>query len=1173
MADFTWTDAQQKAIDAHNGTLLVCAAAGSGKTAVLVERIVKMITRETDPVPPGSLLVVTFTNAAAAEMRQKIFSRVNKVLADSPGQRVKLAVRLEEMTVCTMDAYCMQLVRENFNECDISPDFRILDAGEETALKNMAVQEIIDERYGNGDPAFLKLTKLFENGRDDTQLVGGILALSDFASVEAQPETFLRKIGDAFSKKTVKKSKWGEILTGRILQGLGYAADLMDKALDDAAMEPTVHDKCAALFESEAAACRRLIDGLDSLDWDGMYAALSSLFELFNRHFPTIRGFGENPYKVCAKAKRDGAKKTVSKLLDLFAANEAENKEDVRVLAPAVETLIDTVTAYDRLLMEKKRALGSFSFSDITHFALGLLYDPSAPDGKTALARTLTDAFHEILIDEYQDTNHAQDTLFSCLSKNEENLFLVGDVKQSIYRFRLASPEIFVDKMKKYPYYDGKEKKAKLILSSNFRSRKGITEAVNYMFSAVMSRDLGEIDYNEDEALHAMAKDYPPSPTPDASLYLIDIPDKKMTLAAEAQTAAALIEQKIAEGITVHDKNGDRKARYGDFCILLRTVKNTAEIFADALRKKNIPVYFDSREGFFDSKEIRLARAFLNAVDNPLNDVDLLALLLSPVVGFTPGQVAELRLDALEGTGEKSLSLYAALLFAADNGDAAAEEALKLLSTYRRLSVIAPCYEVIDAVFEETPLMSAVGAMDGGRLRVANLRALAAAAVRFSADEEKSLSAFLRYLDMLEENGAELQKGSAGAATDSVIICSMHRSKGLEYPFVIVAGMNKQFRLNDSNSTLQVSAECGVGLKMRDKSSIRVYDTLSSVALRVSQREKILSEELRIYYVAFTRAREKLFLLAAHDNIDKKIAEWQALLGRYSVLPPCYVGGVRTPLEWVLPAFMRHPAFRPFSAYDVPSVPANFQLDVRQFVLQAPAQEPAPAAGAEADPILLDRLLKQMHYVYPYLPVSSAASKHTASALQEERFTPQYFGQKVPQFLRGDESLSPADVGTATHRFLEYCSFADPAPDVPAEKKKLIASGILEEKEAAAVDDGAIAAFFRSDVFRRVLNAQEVFREKEFSMRKSVTQLDASIPEAFADEMSVLIGKIDLLFIEDGQAVIVDYKTDHVRNAEDLRPRYSSQLAIYAEAAEKLYGVKVKEKILYSLHKKAWIHL
>ncbi|MCH5198693.1 MAG: helicase-exonuclease AddAB subunit AddA [Oscillospiraceae bacterium] len=1169
-----WTEEQSLAINAENGTLLICAAAGSGKTSVLTERIVRKLTDKSNPVSPDSLLVVTFTNAAAAEMRSRIYKRLNEKMSETGNTAFlrSLRARLDEMRVCTMDSFCIRFVRENFSACGVEPDFGIIEQGEENALKAQTAGAVIDGLYDCDSEETRALLRLFEVGRDDGALFDGILALSDFSMSEPDPEEWLNTVADNFISAPALESVWGRILSQHYSRAAHYCISLYETALSELREDGFFREKLESLYCSELNALRDLLNSLEEeKNWNGVAEAIENAKKALSLNkFPTLRGYSDDPLKNSVQAKRNEAKDVLKELSKYYPASEEENAEDICALYPAAKGLVSAVKSFNASLFEAKKQKNLYGFSDIIHFAVSLLYDRSSPDGKTPFARELSDGISEIMIDEYQDTNRVQDRVFSCLSKNGENLFLVGDIKQSIYRFRLASPEIFAEKLEAYPKYDPNhpQKKAKIILSKNFRSRKGVTDAVNFIFSSVMSKDCGEINYNEDERL-VYGASYPESSSPDASFFVLD-PCGSEPAVVEASFIASLIEEKINSGLTVFENGKERSARYGDFCILMRSLKGV-EAYSSALKKKKIPVFFDSRDGFFAAAEIKAAVSFLRAVDNPLRSLDLLASMLSPLGLFTPEHAAKIKNDAADALGEKDIALYSALLFSAGQGDELSAGFLSLLDRFRALSATAQPDEIIETLLSSTSLLPAVLSMEGGKFREANLRALYEASVRFSSDSGKNLSSFIRYIETLTENGAELRKGSVGGDKNSVSILTMHASKGLEFPFVIIAGLTKKINLSDKSPALSVSHRLGLGLKRREPENLKFYETLSSRSVKLSLKNETLSEEMRIYYVALTRAREKLFIVSAVKNAESAIRKIENIIPSQGGIPAFYLGSCVSPILWFLAAFMRHPQASALRSFRSGAVYADFDFEAR--LMNAPETEEEKnelPKSVSPNEELKNQIRRQISKTYKYAPVSSARSLHTASALKEEKFSDKFFGQSMPAFMF-DSSLSPADIGTATHKFLEFCNFSSGEISVPAEIRRLVSLSRLTETEGKSVNIESIETFFASPFFERVKASSEVFREHSFLIQKSIRDFDPAIPEEFSGEKAVVRGQIDLVFIEDGKAVIVDYKTDKINNICVLPERYREQIDIYSEAVEKTLGYEVKERLLYSLYASEFI--
>ena len=1168
MAETTWTKEQLDAINAESGSVLVAAAAGSGKTSVLVERIARKLTDPARPCSPDELLVVTFTNAAAAEMRQRIGKRLCEKMGERPDRRRELAVmqsRLDGMRVCTMDAFCMRFVKEHFHACGIESDFRMLDEGEAFVLKQTVARDVIERLYGEDGEAFLALTRLFERGRGDDGLMTAMTRLSDFSQSEPYPEIWLRDVAAHFRPCAAEESVFGRIIAEDVREGLDYCLTLLDGALDDAGYDEALYARLGPILNSDRDAVGSLRERFGSLPWDGRIAALeAALGGVRAKRFLAPRGYAEEPHKVAAAAKRDEVKKLLAAFVGRMCATQEENEEDNAVLAPLAEELIRTVLLFNETLLERKREMNAFDFSDILHFALAQLCDPASPDGKTPLARELAGGFNEILIDEYQDTNRAQESLFTALSKDGGNMFMVGDVKQSIYRFRLASPELFIEKCESYPYYDGSEPRSKIILGTNFRSRRGVIDAVNFIFSSVMSKECGEIEYNEDEELHYSEGRYPENG--EVAFEADVLADPACSgYEAEARYTASLIRRELERGVMVSAKDGPRPARPGDFCILLRSSKGLTEHFVKELKKEGLTAAVDSRDGFFEAAEVRVLLSFLRAIDDPARSVDLLAVMLSPVFGFSADDAARVRLEGRRLSGGGSVSLYACALLCAGNGDEKCALLLRTLEYYQKMAATRSADEVLRAVLADTSFLAVCGAMRGGGQRKNNVRRLLEYA-EGGAESARTLGGFVRYMDALRDNGAKAEGAAKAAGDDAVSIMTMHRSKGLEFPFVIVAGTTKATNRTDLSAPLVISHQHGLGLKRQEPENIKSYDTLSSSAIRTELERASMSEELRIFYVAFTRAKEKLWLVVSPEKAGDKLEKAGQLLCGRAAVPAYRVRHASAPYQWLLACLLRHPDASALRFAGVRPVPTASRALIR-LIEELPV--PLAAAGEEAAPQEPDeetvaRIARRAGFVYPYAPVAAALSKHTASSVNSERFNPEFFARSAPAFL-SDSSLTPADRGTATHRFLQYCDFAACRAAPEKERERLVARGRLTRAEADSVDMESVRVFVDSDLMRRCEQAKEVYREKEFTVAKSVCEMDPAVPEAFKDEKTVVIGKIDLVFVEPDGAVIVDYKTDNVKELSALRERYAGQLALYAEAFARITGIPVKECLLYSL--------
>ena len=1165
MSERKWTDDQRRAIYADSGSILVAAAAGSGKTSVLTQRIVNKLTCAEGSVTPDSLLVVTFTNAAASEMRNRIFKEISRKMNAEPERRGEfqhLAARLDEMTVCTMDSFCISLVRENFNAAGVEADFRMLEKGESDLLKNEALLETVERLYREDAVNFEPLSRIFEKGTSDTGLIGSILKLSDFSMSEPDPDEWLGGVADNFKNTDPKDSVFGKIISDRIEEGLDYCRLLCSAALEDISQDEELAAKIGKTFDRDIEILNKLCADFSAADWDSRIGLLNAAVNDFSLNkLSTPRGYGDNPQKTAAKLKRDTVKSVLKELAELLCVNRQENADDICVLAPVAQELIKAVRLCNELMLSKKKALNAYDFSDILHFALLLLSDASAADGKSFRAREISERLSEILIDEYQDTNRAQERLFTLISKNAENIFMVGDVKQCIYRFRLASPEMFIEKCENFPYYDGKSKKSKIILSENFRSRKGVTQAVNFIFSALMSKRCGEIEYNADERLNSSAS-YPEAEGADVEFSVLDGSDAG-SLETEAAAAARKISEMLESGAKVYENGCYRAARPSDFCILLRAAKGVAPVFEIELKKAGLKAARAGSSDFFESAQIKIMLSFLSVLDNPTHDVELLSVMMSPLFGFSADAAANVRIRARASLKPHS-GLFAAVVYCSENGDEKCRELVKSISYYRKLSAVLSAGELIREIYADTSFISVAGAMPAGGVRKNNLRLLLEYAEKNSGENQRTLSDFVRYMRALQESGKSLEGASGAADEDSVSIMTVHGSKGLEFPFVILSGLNKNFNRLESKAALLVSHRNGIGIKRREPENIKQYSTLSSVAIGIELENAMASEELRIYYVALTRAKEKLIIIAAPENADKLLLDTSMLLPQTEKIPPYYIKKANIPLKWFAAVFLHHRDGAALRRYGHFTVESPSRAGIHYIENFTPLPEKAPPAAEPAKKELVAEIRQRAGFSYRYKAVAGAASKHTASTADAECFNPARFAKSVPAFMEL-RSASPADIGTATHRFMQFCDFAACRENCSAEKERLVKTGRLTPVQAGLVDTEAAAVFAASAVMERAERSGRIFREKQFTVSKSVCELDPSVPKCFSDEKTIVIGKIDMYFIENGEAVIVDYKTDNISDINLLAGRYAVQMELYREALYRCTGVPVKECILYSL--------
>lgn len=1156
MAERNWTKEQQNAIDARDGTLLLSAAAGSGKTAVLVERIIHLLTEGSNPVDPSELLVVTFTNAAAAEMKTRIAGGIDALIRKEPTNNLYRSVKMKlpSAAVSTIDSFCIRLVRENFHKAGIAPDFAILDNSDEKILIAEAMSATLDTLCQESPDVYDLLNSMTAYNRDDSALSEKILRLYRFSLAHPFPERWLCEVEDMYRDDVpVPDSVWGKIILKNAENTCAFCRELIEAARED--VRPS--DIFAELYEEALQGALLLLGRIDSLlqkkDWD----ALHDFFRNFSwSGLPRApRGFGQDPYKLAAEAKY----KRVASLLEdcgkTFCAGTEEHREDLRTLAPVIRELLKTVREFGKHYEALKEERGSYTFTDITHRALRLLVrEEDGEIRKTALASSLEAQYREILIDEYQDTNEAQDMLFATLSRNGENLFMVGDVKQSIYRFRLAMPEIFVKKSREYADFDDKTYPAKIILGKNFRSRKGILDSINFLFKNLMSDYAGEMEYTEKEALH-YGDTYPPDEEPATELRFLEASKTE----EEAAYIAKLIDDMLQNGAEVTERGVKRKAKKSDFCILLRSPSGKLEIYENALKQRGIASSGEKKTNLFDATEVGVFLSLLKVINNPTDDVAFLSLMFSPLYGFTADEIAELKLP------DKKRKLIACLREAAEHDEKCAE-LLFDLDSYRKEAAVMPFDAFIRTLLDKTGYLAVVSAMKHGEVRRRNLILLCELAASYAENGGSGISGFLRYIARAAENGADIPAAAETSENADVVrIYSIHKSKGLEFPFVILADCAKRFNTSDMTDDMIISPSAGVGMVILRNERLQKYTTIGHTAARLAVKRASISEELRVLYVAMTRAKEKLIAVSSVANLGNAVSKAATDASGGCRIAPCAVLNATSYTQWFLMGYLSHPDFQPIAKeyglsvehrYDTPG-----RIRLLLDTLSEEDQREAIDAVSDADPQLVDAIKQRAEYEYPYSLPTDARPKRAASDFEEQKFTPEYFAVSKPSFLCSGE-LTPAQIGTANHLFLQHLDFG--ASSAEEECERMTREKILTPQQAAVIHRGKVETFLRSPLCERIRQADEVLREKEFTVEIELGDIEPTAAENVRHEKILVLGKTDLVFIRDGQATVVDYKTDRTKTEDEFIEAYRGQLTMYRRAMAQLLEMPIAEALIYS---------
>ncbi len=1259
-----FTPEQQKVIDLHNCNILVSAAAGSGKTAVLVERIIQMVCDETRPVDIDRLLIVTFTNAAAAEMRERIAMGISAKLEEKPESEhiQKQAALLHNAQITTIDSFCLFLLRNHFNEIGLDPAFRVADEGEVRLMQQEALQELMEDGYREGGEAFRFCVEFFCPGGREKVLEQHILNLSRYAASFPFPEEWLLARKDDYQAQNVAElsdSDYGQYLMDYLEKMTAGCVEKLTR-VKKLCEEPDGPYMYGELVEQEAERLEALT-GCQSLSDHERRLSAVTFGRLSSKKDESV----SSVKRELAKRLRSEVKDSLQKLTERFFATPLElaAKQGCACMEP-VGTLVDLALEFDRRMTEKKQERKVIDFSDMEHYALKILLnredDRIMP---SAVALEYRQHFAEILIDEYQDSNLVQEYLLKAVSGEEEgkyNRFMVGDVKQSIYKFRLARPELFLEKYDTYKPEDGDCRR--IDLAKNFRSRIQVVDTVNSVFSKIMSRDMGGIEYDEKAALYPGAV-YPDPETGDyedggseteshgngsaelvsreggnyeSELLLVEKPDsgaEENAKQAEARAIAGKIKELMAAFQVTDKESGSlRPVRYSDMVILLRTNSGWDEEFKQVLEEEGIPVYITSKTGYFSATEVQELLQLLRVLDNPTQDIPLFGVMKSVFGGFTEEELAKLR------SGKKGVSLYEAVeayalreetnetapdgemsagdLPEAEDQDTVAlrgkaAEFLSMLDTYREMTAYMPIRELLTRLVTDFDYLNYVTALPAGSKRRANVEMLFTKASDFEKTSYFGLFHFIRYMEQLEKydvdyGEAELLDENA----DVVRIMSIHKSKGLEFPVTFVSGLSKRFNMQDANQSMIADMDLGLATDYVDPERRIRNSTLRRAVLSVKLREDSLAEELRVLYVALTRAKEKLILTAVLENAQEQWDMWKAAgMERLSYLDYAEAGSyldfllpilagtcirvqIRTGEELAADTFKEQLSLHGKRAqlerldrmWEQPEQAEQPERDV-QMKEQPEQTEPTEMEEQkqpEEDACL--KLKQRLGAVYAYENLSGLYTKTTVSELKiaamadkdeaafhtfEEKEVQPY----IPLFRRAEEKVSGTVRGNAYHRVMEILDLdrimaAEPGKD----RRAVLHDFLLEQVEdnrlsgeyLEAVREEKILRFLSSELGQRMYRAHRaggLFREQPFVMGISADRLGQEFPET---ETVLIQGIIDVFFVEEDGLVLLDYKTDSVRSMKELWNRYETQLDYYQEALQKLTEQPVKERVLYS---------
>lgn len=1162
MAAFEPTDAQKRAIEARDKTVLISAGAGSGKTKVLTERLMSFVAPEakngeayTGGADIDSFIVITYTNPAAGELRGRIMAELSKAAGEHPDSRhlQRQTALCRRAHIGTIHHLCAMIIRENGHISGISPDFKILSDERADAMKAAALEKVLESAYGSMDKQedFEDLVNTVGIGRDDSALAETVLRLYDKMQSQPYPRLWAERIlSDMETPFTdAAQTLWGQ----EIISEASHAVAAWEKKINALLGEMHSDEK---IFEKYSPAIEELsgwLGGFRQALGEGWEAA-RDYRPLELQRFGIVRGEYDAELKDLVKNTRDSCKKQMQKIhQDQFSLSSADLAKEIRLSLPAMRALTELAMALDSEFADAKRAAGVLDYSDLEHQAVKLLINE---DGTaTYLAGEISRRYTEVMVDEFQDVSTVQETLFKAISDGGRKLFMVGDVKQSIYGFRLANPKLFT---KWYNFCaDAANPDSELVLmQENFRSRKEIVNCVNRFFRLCMSQRLGIVNYDEDAELKYSAAGYT-GDVPEPELILCRMPEgEKKKREYEAETVAARIAQLLEGKYQISDKKGGtRDVRPGDIAILLRTANAVGGIYRAALERRGIPVTAGQSGEFFEREEVVFMLSMLKAMDNPHGDISLIAALRSPMFGFSADELSEVR------AGKDGGDYYSALLAAAENGGRAKAFTDKF-DALRSAAAGLPADRLIWKICDETDLLASCSAMADGEQRMANLMQLVNLASAAENDGYRGVHSLVRYFEQLaaKKNTAQANLGSESC----VRIMSVHKSKGLQFPIVFLSDTAHQFNDRDQKDTVLVHPELGLGPKAVDRQLKVTYCTMARNAIKLRLRRESLSEEIRLLYVAMTRAEERLFITgvcADADDIREKAKAAVALeKGGLSAQTlsecSCY-------LAWMLRA-QAAAAEKPFNVTVSASLPE----------VQA-AENRAPAASAEAEERIYRQLEAKLSYVYPHSAAAHLPSKVTATELKDFTAPEDTDAASVlpkakssftmPDFAKAGRAPSGTERGIATHLALQHIDISalHSMEDVTREISRLREMKFISQRQAQCVNPQAIYELFTSPLGGKIRRAEKIHREFRFSVLCASEDLWLT-----AGEETLLQGVVDCAIEEQGQLVIIDYKTDYVQTPEELAAKaqhYSGQVKAYALALGRIFDMPVKETVLYFL--------
>ncbi len=1197
-----WTDEQKQAIYENGENILVAAAAGSGKTAVLVERIINKIINEN--VDIDKILVVTFTNAAASEMRERILDAIYKKLEENPNSinLQRQITLLNKASICTIHSFCLDVIRNNFYEIDASANFRIGDSAEIEMLKSDVLEEIFEQKYMDNDSGFIKLVETYTDYRGDEKLQEIILNIYKFIQSNPFPEKWLKEKIEEFNlekEDDFSKTIWGKIILDNAKQKTDNIIMQLEKIKNDTLRFDELQKFSVVLGED--------INNLKSIRFDDWNLAYETMNQMAWNKWPVDKKVTLD-LKNEAREIRDKLKKEYSSIILKYTSEQAN--EDIIEMYSIINEIGKLVLEFSQKFAAQKKEKNIIDFNDIEHFALKILVDKNG--NSSEVAKKYMNKFEEILIDEYQDSNLVQEKILTSISRGN-NIFMVGDVKQSIYKFRQARPELFLEK---YSSYDTKNKLEenskglKIQLFKNFRSRKNILDITNLIFENIMSQKLGNVEYSQEEYLNLGANF--PENNQDISiagkteLHIIDLKEKEDDYykkdeeeqeteeeeeriedsVLEARFVANQVQKLLNSDYQVYDKKiGHRKIMAKDICILLRATSILAPIYEKEISELNIPVFSDSSSTYLETMEVQTIMALLKIIDNPMQDIPLVTVLRSNIFGFTDNDLIEIRMC------DKNSTFYEAMLKSRISVGTELrkkiETTIKQLEKWKAEEKYTELNEFIWKLYLDTGFYNYISLLPNGELRQANLKLLIEKAKQYEKASFKGLFNFINFIDKVKTSSGDSSSAKIIGENDNVVrIMSIHKSKGLEFPVVFLSSTGKKFNFQDLNTPILLHQDIGLGVQFIDTEKRIEYSTLSKEAIRIKSRIDTISEEMRVLYVALTRAKEKLIITGMSRDLEKAMKDKEKADIFDTKINPYAIQKYISYLDWLELVYQKN---KNCGIEDIMEVHTYNKEDlikqVKKEINETIDFKEKIIEKVKSSKYNIEELTNILNWKYKYIESSKIPTKTSVTKLKEmeqENDIEDLIGTArknkddiinevlpKPKFIEENIELTPAEKGTLMHLIVQKLN--EKMEYTRADIEKMIADlqekNIISEKEKKSININTILKYTKSELWEELKQAKEIHKEQPFYINIPATDI---FEDAAEDEKILVQGIIDLYYIDkDNKLILVDYKTDYVPNGDVsiLEKKYEVQLTLYKRALEGALNKKVDKAMIWALNK------